>query len=55
VPNFPRLRALALFGRLSAERASSLVIAGVQKPAQKLTHAAQQNRKTSRVIRSPLR
>src|SRR6516164_7315949 len=32
-PNFPRLRALALFGRLSAERAETLV-AGVQKPAQ---------------------
>jgi len=34
VPNFPRLRALALFGRLSAHRAQTLVIAGVQKPAQ---------------------
>src|SRR6516162_5758826 len=54
-PNFPRLRALALFGRLTAERvearlpptrrrrreaasvrvAKSLVIASVQKPAQK--------------------
>src|SRR6516225_9621298 len=32
-PNFPRLRALALFGRLSAQRAQTLVIAGVQKPA----------------------
>ena len=31
--NFPRLRALALFGRLSPERAYTLVIAGVQKPA----------------------
>jgi hypothetical protein len=35
VPNFPRLRALALFGRRPAERAECLVIAGVQKPAQK--------------------
>jgi len=34
VPNFPRLRALALFGRRLAERAECLVIAGVQKPAQ---------------------
>src|SRR3984893_16772019 len=33
VPNLPRLSALALFGRLSAERAESLVIACVQKPA----------------------
>jgi len=39
-PNFPRLRALALFGRRSAERAESLVVAGVQKPAQKATLAA---------------
>src|SRR6476659_4906388 len=38
--NFPRLRALALFGRLSAERAYSLAIAGVQKPAQIWTFAA---------------
>src|SRR6516162_563107 len=36
-PNFPRLRALALFGRLTAERAKSLVIASVQKPAHKPT------------------
>src|SRR6516165_6014308 len=36
-PNFPRLRALALFGRLTAERAKSLVIASVQKPAQNRT------------------
>ena len=35
--NFPRLRALALFGRLTAERAKSLVIASVQKPAHKPT------------------
>jgi hypothetical protein len=33
VPKTPRLRALALFGRRPAERAESLVIAGVQKPA----------------------
>src|SRR5881397_4423146 len=33
-PNFPRLRALALFGRRTAERAESLAIAGVQKTAQ---------------------
>jgi hypothetical protein len=35
---------LALFGRRPAERAECLVIAGVQKPAQKRTHALQQNR-----------
>ena len=39
VPNFPRLRALALFGRRPAERAECLVIAGVQKPAQFLPRA----------------
>jgi hypothetical protein len=33
---------LALFGRRFAERAEGLVIAGVQKPAQKETHAPQQ-------------
>ena len=32
-PNVPRLRALALLGRLSAERAETLVIADIQKPA----------------------
>jgi hypothetical protein len=31
---------LALFGRLSAERAQSLVIAGVQKPAHNRTFIA---------------
>ena len=35
--NFPRLHALALFGRLSAQRAQTLVIASVQKPAQQRT------------------
>jgi len=43
VPNFPRLRALALFGRLAAERAYSLVIA-VQKTAQKWSVAADGSR-----------
>ena len=38
-PNFPRLRALALFGRRTAERAESLAIAGVQKPAHERTRA----------------
>ena len=32
-PNFPRLRALALFGRRSAQQAVGFVITGVQKPA----------------------
>ena len=40
VPDFPRLRALALFGRRTAERAESLAIAGVQKPAQDRTPPA---------------
>ena len=39
VPNFPRLRALALFGRRPAQSAEPLVVAGVQKPAQKPTLA----------------
>jgi hypothetical protein len=34
---------LALFGRRPHQRVEGLVIAGVQKPAQKLTHAPQQN------------
>ena len=34
MPHFPRLRALALFGRRLVERAERLGIAGVQKPAQ---------------------
>src|SRR5215467_8230568 len=42
-PNFPRLRALALFGRRPPEREEPLVIAGVQKPAHNQTHALQQN------------
>jgi hypothetical protein len=37
VPNFPRLRALAFFGRRPAQSAECLVVAGVQKPAQQLT------------------
>ena len=32
--HLPQLRALALFGRMFAERAECLVIAGVQKPTQ---------------------
>src|SRR5215475_259852 len=36
VPYFPRLRALALFGRRSLERAERLFVAGVQKPAHRL-------------------
>jgi hypothetical protein len=43
VPNFPRLRALAVFGRRPPERAECLVIAGVQKPTQKQSHALQQS------------
>ena len=42
VPNFPRLRALALFGRRLVELAERLKVAGVQKPAQQETHAPQQ-------------
>jgi hypothetical protein len=37
VPNFPRLRALALFGRRPAQSAKRLVVAGVQKPEQQPT------------------
>ena len=37
VPNFPRLRALALFGRRPDQPAERLVVAGVQKPAQERT------------------
>src|SRR5208337_2654772 len=37
LPNFPRLRALALFGRRLAEHAERLGVAGVQKPAQERT------------------
>ena len=37
VPHFPRLRALALFGRRLVERAERLGIAGVQKPAHEPT------------------
>jgi hypothetical protein len=37
VPNFPRLRALALFGRRPAQCAERVVVAGVQKPAHKPT------------------
>jgi len=33
---------LALFGRLSAERAETLVVAGVQKPAQNRSQARRQ-------------
>jgi len=40
VPNFPRLRALALFGRRPAQHAERLVVAGVQKPAQNRTFVA---------------
>ena len=40
VPNCPRLRALALFGRRTAERAESLAIAGVQKPPHEATYSA---------------
>jgi hypothetical protein len=34
---------LALFGRRPPERVERFVIAGSRKPAQKLTHAPQQN------------
>jgi hypothetical protein len=37
VPYFPRLRALALFGRRPAQSAERLVVAGVQKTEQKWT------------------
>ncbi len=37
LPNFPRLRALALFGRRLAEHAEFHGVAGVQKPAQEPT------------------
>jgi hypothetical protein len=37
----PRFRALALFGRRPPERVVSIVGAGVRKPAQFRTHAAQ--------------
>jgi hypothetical protein len=42
-PYFPRLRALALFGRRPAQSAERLVVAGVQKPEQQRTHALQQD------------
>ena len=35
--SFPRLRALALFGRRSVERVERLVVAGVKKPQQQPT------------------
>ena len=52
VPNFPRLRALALFGRRPPERVVGIVGTGVRKPAQKRPPALQ---KRSQEVGPPAR
>jgi hypothetical protein len=54
VLNFPRLRALALFGRRPAQSAERLVVAGVQKPAHKQTRAPQRIARLAHRVQSRL-